>query len=159
MESINSKKKESFIIRASMEALKSQMLFRHGCIAVYGGKPIASGYNHHRTYSKDKTILKEYSCSTHAEMDCIRKLNNSSYKNKLKDICLYVVKINNNNCKLGNSQPCSDCTSVLKLYKIKKVYHSIENGFVCKKLDDIIPRDSFGTTYIKKKMMNSSILV
>ena len=155
MEIINSRKKESFIIRASIEALKSPMLFRHGCIAVYGGKQVASGYNHHRTYSKDKSVLKEYSCSTHAELDCIRKLNNSKYKNKLKDICLYVVKISNNDCKLGNSQPCSNCTSVLKSHKIKKVYYSIENGFVCRRIDDIIPRDSFGTTYLKKKIKNA----
>lgn len=149
MEIIKSRKKETFINRASIEALKSRMLFRHGCVAVYGGKQIASGYNHHRTYSKDKSILTEYSCSLHAEMDCIRKLNNSRYKNKLKDVCLYVVKINSD-YKLGNSQPCSACTSVLKSHKLKKVYYSVDDGFVCSKVDEIVPRDSFGTLYMKK---------
>ena len=62
MELIKSRKKESFIYKAYLEALKSPMLFRHGCIAVYGGKQIASGYNHYRTYSKDKSILNEYNC-------------------------------------------------------------------------------------------------
>ena len=41
MEIIKSKKKEKFIANASVEALKSPMLFKHGCVAVYGGKQIA----------------------------------------------------------------------------------------------------------------------
>ena len=86
MEIIKSRKKEKFIENASKEALKSPMLFRHGCVAVYGGKQIASGYNYHRTYSKDKSILKDYTCSMHAEIDCIRKIKNSRFKNKLKNI-------------------------------------------------------------------------
>lgn len=154
MEIIKSNKKEKFIAKASIEALKSPMLFRHGCIAVYGGKQIASGYNHHRTYSKDKSILNDYTCSTHAEMDCIRKLNRSRYKNKLKNVCLYVVKINSD-FKVGNSQPCTSCTSVLKSHNFKKVYYSIDNGFVCSKIEDIVPRDSFGTICLKKIIKNT----
>jgi len=150
MEIIKSKKKEKFLANASFEAAKSPMLFRHGCVAVYGGKQIASGYNYHRIYSKDKTILKEYTCSTHAEMDCIRKIKKSRLRNKLKDICLYVVQISKY-YEFKNSQPCSSCTSVLKDNKIKKVYYTIGDGFVCSKIDSIIPRDSFGTTYLKRK--------
>ena len=148
METIKSKKKEKFLANASFEASKSPMLFRHGCVAVYDGKQIASGYNYHRTYSKDKTILSEYSCSMHAEMDCIRKIRKSRFRSKLKDICLYVVQISKD-CKFKNSKPCSNCTSVLKVNKIKKVYYTIGEGFVCSKIDAIVSRDSFGTTYLK----------
>jgi len=151
MELIKSRKKESFINKASLEALKSPMLFRHGCIAVYGGKQIASGYNHYRTYSKDKSILNEYNCSMHSEVDCIRKIKKSKYKNKMKDISLYVVKVNSD-FKLGNSKPCSSCKSILKSHKVKKVYYSVDNGFVCSKVDEIVTRDSFGTKMMKINM-------
>ena len=157
MEIIKSRKKEKFIENASKEALKSPMLFRHGCVAVYGGKQIASGYNYHRTYSKDKSILKDYTCSMHAEIDCIRKIKNSRFKNKLKNICLYVVQINKD-CEFKNSQPCSTCTVVLKDNNIKKVYYTVTDfsgtGFslVCCKIDNIVPKDTFGTTFLKSTL-------
>ena len=155
---IVSRKKEKFIANASFEALKSPMLFRHGCVAVYGGKQIASGYNYHRTYSKDKSILKDYTCSMHAEIDCIRKIRNSSFRNKLKNICLYVVQISKD-CEFKNSKPCSSCTAVLKDIKIKKVYYTVsdfsETGFkvVCSKIEDIDPKETFGTTFLKSKLL------
>ena len=155
MEIVKSRKKEKFIANASFEASKSPMLFKHGCVAVYGGKQIASGYNYYRTYSKDKTILKDYTCSMHAEIDCIRKIKNSSFKNKLKNICLYVVKISSNDCEFKNSQPCSSCTAVLKDIKIKKVYYTVSGStftLVCSKIDNIVPKDSFGTTFLKSKL-------
>lgn len=47
----------------------SQMLMRHGCVAVRNGRIIAKGYNHYRTR------VKGYSCgcSCHAEIDTLRK--------------------------------------------------------------------------------------
>jgi tRNA(Arg) A34 adenosine deaminase TadA len=151
MEIIKSRKKEKFIANASFEALKSPMLFKHGCVAVYGGKQIATGYNYYRTYSKDKSILKEYTCSMHAEIDCIRKIKNSRFKNKLKNICLYVVQISKD-CEFKNSQPCSTCTSVLKEIKIKKVYYTVGNLFVCSKIDTIVPKETFGTVFLKSTL-------
>jgi deoxycytidylate deaminase len=152
MEIIKSKKKEKFIANASFEAMKSPMLFKLGCVAVYGGKQIASGYNNYRTYSKDKSILNKYSCSMHAEIDCIRKIKNMSFKNKLKNVCLYVVKINND-FEFTNSKPCSTCTPVLKNMKIKKVYYTVGKLFVCSKIDSIVPKETFGTTYMKTKIL------
>ena len=152
MEIVKSRKKEKFIANASFEASKSPMLFKHGCVAVYGGKQIASGYNYYRTYSKDKSILKDYTCSMHAEIDCIRKIKNSSFKNKLKNICLYVVQISKD-CEFKNSQPCSSCTAVLRDIKIKKVYYTVSGlNLVCSKIDSIVPKETFGTVFLKSKL-------
>ena len=148
---MTSKKKEKFIANASLEAMKSPMLFKLGCVAVYGGKQIASGYNCYRTYSKDKTIIKKNTCSMHAEMNCIRKVKNKNkFQNKLKNVSLYVVQLNNDN-EFKNSKPCSNCTMVLKDINIKKVYYyTIEDGFICSKIESVIPKDTFGTKYLKK---------
>lgn len=150
---ITSKKKEKFIANASIEAMKSPMLFKLGCVAVCAGKQIASGYNNYRTYSKDKKILHKHTCSMHAEMDCVRKIKNS---NKLKNVSLYVVQISIKNnpsadFEFKNSKPCSTCTPVLKDMKIKKVYYTDGNIFVCSKIDSIIPKETFGTRYLKNK--------
>lgn len=67
-------KDEKFATIALNESSKSNMLHhQHGCVAVMGGKIIARGYNSDRCYSKDE-FLKN-TCSCHAEIDVMRKLN------------------------------------------------------------------------------------
>tara|TARA_A100001035_G_C27660039_1_gene443329 strand:+ start:461 stop:694 length:234 start_codon:yes stop_codon:yes gene_type:complete len=66
-----SKKDQSFIDMAYNHALKSDMLFQHGCVCTINGKVVSMGYNNYRT--RCRTGLVD-SCSTHAEMDAIRKL-------------------------------------------------------------------------------------
>ena len=67
-------KDEKFASIALNESSKSNMLHhQHGCVAVMGGKIIARGYNSDRCYSKDE-FLKN-TCSCHAEIDVMRKLN------------------------------------------------------------------------------------
>lgn len=48
---------------------KSQMLMRHGCVAVRNGRIIAKGYNHYRTRVRGFSC----GCSCHAEIDVLRK--------------------------------------------------------------------------------------
>ena len=57
---------------AGLKAQESNMLFRLGCVATYGGKIIASGCNSSNTYSSKDDFCK-YSCSCHAEICVIRK--------------------------------------------------------------------------------------
>ncbi len=71
-----SNKEEIFIAMAAIEATKSDVLMKHGCIAVVNGKPVARGHNNiNRTYSKDNFIKN--ACSCHAEIACIRNLYNN----------------------------------------------------------------------------------
>ena len=65
-------KDEKFANVAMEEALKSDVLSQHGCVAVMNGKIIAKGYNSSRCYSSDG-FLKN-TCSCHAEVDVLRKL-------------------------------------------------------------------------------------
>ena len=67
-------KDEKFASIALDESSKSNMMHhQHGCVAVMGGKIIARGYNSDRCYSNDE-FLKN-TCSCHAEIDVMRKLN------------------------------------------------------------------------------------
>ena len=67
-----SKRDQRFIDLAYNESFKSKLLMRHGCVAVVNGKIVATGVNNYRTKCT-RTHLVD-GCSTHAEMDALRKL-------------------------------------------------------------------------------------
>ena len=68
-----SQKEELFIAMAALEASKSDVLMKHGCVAVVNGKVLARGHNDvNRTTSKDNFIKN--TCSCHAEIACLRNL-------------------------------------------------------------------------------------
>lgn len=94
---------EKYVSLAVAEAEKSDLRAKLGCIAVVSGKVVAKGFNHYRTFSKDKLIEK--TCSCHAEIDVLRKCLK---KNKIKKIALYVVRVTQNGV-LVCSAPCSEC--------------------------------------------------
>ena len=52
-----------YISYATEEAMKSQVLMRHGAIAVTNGKIMGRGFNNYRTYSRDKFINN--TCTLH----------------------------------------------------------------------------------------------
>jgi tRNA(Arg) A34 adenosine deaminase TadA len=67
---------ERFAGIALREADKSNMYHhKHGCVAVMNGQIVARGYNSTRTQSSDG-FLKN-TCSCHAEIDVMRKLEKS----------------------------------------------------------------------------------
>ena len=53
------KKQEKLYSLSLEEANKSNMLFKHGCVATYGGHVIASGYNTHKSYSSHDEFLQK----------------------------------------------------------------------------------------------------
>lgn len=57
------------------EARKSNILHKHGCVLVSGGKIISKGHNTNRTASKDGLIRN--CCSCHAEIAAIRNFAKS----------------------------------------------------------------------------------
>tara|TARA_B100001093_G_C26676025_1_gene948328 strand:- start:341 stop:613 length:273 start_codon:yes stop_codon:yes gene_type:complete len=68
-----SRQDEVFIAMAALEAAKSEVLMKHGCVAVVNGKILARGHNDiRRTTSKDNFIKN--TCSCHAEIACLRNL-------------------------------------------------------------------------------------
>ena len=78
--SIN-KRDKYYSMSALEESTKSVMKHNHhGCVAVMNGKIIAKGYNSNRCYSNDG-FLKD-TCSCHAEIDVMRKLDKHSRRKK-----------------------------------------------------------------------------
>lgn len=122
---------ERFASIASLEAQKSNVPKKHGCIAVLGGKIIAKGYNSYRTYSKDGFITN--CCSCHAEIDVLRKC---SKINKINNINLYIVRISDIG-EFRDSTPCNTCISTMKKMKIKYIIYSIFNNLVKCKLENL----------------------
>jgi tRNA(Arg) A34 adenosine deaminase TadA len=61
-----------YISYATEEAMKSQVLMRHGAIAVTNGKIMGRGFNNYRTYSRDKFINN--TCTCHAEVASLRNM-------------------------------------------------------------------------------------
>jgi len=106
-------KDEKFASIALNESSKSNMLHhQHGCVAVMGGKIIARGYNSDRCYSKDE-FLKN-TCSCHAEIDVMRKLNRIINK------------------KLGSSSSSSSSPSSFSLNN-KRSCFLWKNNIICRK--------------------------
>ena len=71
---------ERFATIAMDEANKSSMVHhKHGCVAVVGGRIIEKGYNSERSQSNDGFL--ENTCSCHAEVDVMRKLEKRLNKN------------------------------------------------------------------------------
>ena len=63
-------KDNHFISAACDLAMQSNMLQRHGCVAVVNGKIVGEGYNNYRNYSKDGMLSD--CCSCHAEIAAMR---------------------------------------------------------------------------------------
>ena len=107
------------------QAEKSQLRYRHGCIATYGGKIIATGRN---TCKYDKTT-----CTCHAEVNVLDKLYSTycrkSQRDKIlkifKKTTLYVSRLTQAGLS-NDSAPCLDCLKVIKIYKIKKIIFCLD---------------------------------
>ena len=65
-------KDRKFAALAAEEAINSPVMMRIGCVAVLNGKPIARGFNHYRSHSRDKIITNTFTC--HAECHVLHQL-------------------------------------------------------------------------------------
>lgn len=68
---------QCFITTAGLESNKSDLVSRHGCVCVMGGKIIGRGHNSSRTQSKDGFINN--TCSCHAEIAAIRNAIHNTF--------------------------------------------------------------------------------
>ena len=134
-------------------ALESNLLFRLGCVATYGGKMIASGSNNYNNYSKHDN-LSEFSCSCHAEINVIRKCIKRIGVEKMKRVNLYVARIDNKN-NFQNSAPCFHCLREIKKLKIKNII--FKDDICIQKVNPIYYNNehkTFGHYYLKKMIDN-----
>lgn len=112
---------------AILEAQKSELAYRLGCVAVASGKIVAKGYNNYRTYSKDGMI--DGACSCHAEIDVLRKCLKQNITKKLS---LYITRLSNNNDLLC-SAPCIDCFLKMRDFNIRSIAYVNHDGEITKK--------------------------
>ena len=124
---------EEYVRQACIEALKSNMSSKHGCIIRKRDKIIARGHNkllikYGQFNSRTKNIR-----SVHAEIDALSNTD----KRYLKNTTLYVVrikpacdehKIMTSQLKeiLCNSEPCKNCNRIIhkkfNCYKLNILY-------------------------------------
>lgn len=128
-----SRKQEQLFSQSLDMATKSNMLFKHGCIATYGGHIIASGYNTHKNYSSHDDFINNQ-CSFHAEMDVLRKIywRNTSKKWKrnriLRRTTLYISRYSGSGTST-NSAPCAKCLQMIQNYNIRKIIFYMDNSY------------------------------
>ncbi len=125
-------KYEYLVEEIKNETLKSKMKNMHGSFIIKNGKIISRGYN-------DVFYTQKGMCIMHAEVNAIvnfikrysweLKLKSYSYKQRIKELqksIMMVVRVN----KKGNflfSEPCENCKRMIKKYKIKQIYYSIDS--------------------------------
>jgi len=110
------------------EAEKSNVGYRLGCVATYGGKIIARACNT-RKFSKE-------TCTCHAEVNVLEKLYNS-YHRKGKDkkinhifrkTKLYIGRLTPGGGS-QNSAPCFQCIEKIRHYGIKKIIYCLDGKY------------------------------
>jgi tRNA(Arg) A34 adenosine deaminase TadA len=115
---------EKYVSLAVEEANKSELLMKHGCVAVSGGKIVGRGCNTSRTYSKDGLIRN--CCSCHAEVNVMRQC----IKNDRTKLTLYIVRVSSEGV-IRNSSPCNMCINIMKAFSVKYIIYSTDEGW-CK---------------------------
>lgn len=79
---------QRYVIHAALESTKSDLVSKHGCVAVANGKIIGRGHNSSRTQSRDGFIRN--TCSCHAEIAAIRDVFHTNFDNTF---CKYRTKM------------------------------------------------------------------
>lgn len=130
---------------AQNEALKSTQCFRHGAVITgKGGKIRCRGYN---KGNRTKLLGNIFTCM-HAEMDVINKFINgflipkygNNFRKHTKKYDIWVVRLMGTKLtKLALSQPCYQCSNILKYYGFNKVYYTIDNTTLrCIKIVELV---------------------
>ena len=119
-----SRKEMTHINTAATEAASSELMFRHGAVAVQNGKCIAKGRNNYRTYSSDNILDPAECCTCHAECDVLHKL--LKIRNlRRNNITMYIVRIGQSG-DLRESAPCHHCHEKMLFFGIKTLIYSKE---------------------------------
>ena len=128
-----SKKKDKMFSASLSEATKSELLFKHGCVATYGGKIIARGCNTYKCYSANDNFINDQ-CSCHAEINVLRQIchNYSNKKHKLnrimKKTTLYISRCSNGG-ESTNSAPCIKCLDKIQQLNVRKIIFNLDNRY------------------------------
>lgn len=119
-----------YVELAKEYAINSVCSYKHAAIIISGGKIKGIGVNHYRTYHKG--VIN--SLTTHAEADCIYRMDHGEefYKNRNREQNRYIVIVVrvNKEGNLCDSEPCSNCISIMCQNGVKRVYYSTADGSI-----------------------------
>ena len=134
-----SKSDERFFLRAKQTALLSDYHRSHvGCIAVYQGKIIGSGYNSEKThpiqdyYNKYRNENnKIFVAKLHAEINCINSIRHLDINFSKVKLYIYRTLVDR---PCGISRPCPSCMAAIKDLGIRNIYYTTDDGYAYEKL-------------------------
>ena len=108
-----------YIEMAKIEALKSTMQHKHGCVVVKRNKIVSIAHN---------IVQKGHTHSIHAEVNALKKFKHFS-KKIMKDCEMYVVRVCDTTISttLKYSKPCIKCENCIKTHGIGKTFYSISH--------------------------------
>jgi len=132
---------EKFFEAAKKAASMSTFYKCHtGCVIVYKGSIISSGFNSNKTHPLQKEYNKErFDCDytphyIHAEIHALSSLLNDDSIN-WKKVHIYIYRIYKNS-SYGLARPCLSCMKLIKHLGIKNIHYTTNNGYAHEVLDD-----------------------
>lgn len=102
-----------------------------GCIAVYHGNIIATGYNCNKThptqklYNRFREQQNTLPPKLHAEISCINSMKNLNID--FSKVKLYIYRIRRDQ-PFGLSRPCPSCMAAIKDLGIRDIYYTTNEG-------------------------------
>lgn len=108
--------------QAKKIAATSTCTYKHGCVAVSGGRVIAVGVNNYRNSPEVFDHIPHVARSTHAEMAALRALNGVA-----QGSTFYVARVNRRG-EERMSKPCNNCQIALKAAGVKRVVYTIDSS-------------------------------
>ena len=108
-----------------------------GCIAVYQGQIIGTGYNCNKThplqkyYNRYRIFSETMPPKLHAEIHCINQIKYLNI-NFIK-VKLYIYRIRQNQ-PFGMARPCPSCMAAIKDIGIREIYYTTNDGYAYEKI-------------------------
>jgi len=133
----SNKIKSIFNVARSVAMQSDFYKFHLGCVAIYKGKVIASGYNSEKThpmqmrYNKFRTTksFKEgFLPKVHSEIKMITELKKCDVDFKKVKVFIYRIRKDQD---FGMARPCPACMNAIKDLGIKQIYYTTNEGFAC----------------------------
>lgn len=103
-----------------------------GCIAVYHGNIIATGYNCNKThptqklYNRFREKQNTFLPKLHAEISCINSIKNLDID--FSKVQLYIYRIRRDQ-PFGLSRPCPSCMAAIRDLGSRDIYYTTNNGY------------------------------
>jgi len=132
---------EKYFLAAKKVASMSTFKRIHiGCVVVYKGNIISSGYNANKThplqmkYNKERFDANNTPHYIHAEIHALTSLINDPTIN-WRRVHLYVYRIYNKT-SFGLSRPCPSCMKLIKDLGIRNIHYTTNEGYAYEVLND-----------------------